>query len=78
MTPVRVVERDGKYVLRTMFGNPIGPRLWGSEPPNGLPPINDIFDTKDKARDAAELWNLYAAWCRDRAGKNKKKWSRRS
>lgn len=78
MTPVRVVERDGKYVLRTMFGNPIGPRLWGSEPPNGLPPINDIFDTKDKARDAAELWNLYAAWCRDRAGKNKKKWFRHS
>ena len=49
MTPVRVVERDGKYILQTMFGNPIGPRLWGSEPPNGLPPINDIFDTKDKA-----------------------------
>ena len=31
-----------------------------------------------KARDAAELGNMYAAWCRDRAGKNKKKWSRRS
>ena len=78
MTPVRVVERDGKYILQTMFGNPIGPRLWGSEPPNGLPPINDTFDTKEKARDAAELWNMYAAWCRDRAGKNKKKWLRRS
>ena len=78
MTPVKVVERDGKYILQTMFGNPIGPRLWGSEPPNGLPPINDAFDTKDKARDAAELWNMYAAWCRDRAGKNRKKWSRRS
>ena len=78
MTPVRVVERDGKYILQTMFGNAIGPRLWGAEPPNGLPPITDIFDTKDAARDAAELWNMYAAWCRDRAGKNKKKWSRRN
>ena len=32
MTPVKVVERDGKYILQTMFGNPIGPRLWGAEP----------------------------------------------
>jgi hypothetical protein len=77
MTPVRVIERDGKYVLQTLFGNPIGPRLWGAEPPNGLPPIDDIFDTKDAARDAAELWNMYAVWCQDRGGK-KKKWSRRS
>jgi len=45
MTPVKVVERDGKYVLQTMF---------------------------------AELWNMYAMWCRERAGKMKKKWSRRN
>lgn len=78
MTPVKVVEQDGKYTLRTMFGNPVGPRLWGAEPPNGLPPITDTFDTKDAARDAAELWNMYAVWCQDRAGKRKKKWSQRS
>lgn len=73
MTPVKVVERDGKYILQTMFGNPIGPRLWGSEPPNGLPPITSVFSSKQEAQDAAQLWNLYAQWCRDRSGKNKKK-----
>jgi hypothetical protein len=78
MTPVKVVERDGKYVLQTLFGNPIGPRLWGAEPPNGLPPITSEFKDKSSAQDAAELWNMYSLWCRQRAGKMKKKWSRRS
>jgi|688.fasta_scaffold1225943_2 hypothetical protein len=78
MTPVRVVQANGKYKLETLMGKPIGPRLWGAVPPNGLPSIEDEFDTKDAARDAAELWNMYAVWCQDRSGKNKKKWSRRN
>jgi hypothetical protein len=78
MTSVRVIKEDGKFKLRTAFGYAIGPRLWGAEPPNGLPPINDEFETKAKAQDAADLWNAYAMWCQDRSGKNRKKWSRRS
>jgi hypothetical protein len=78
MTPVRVVKEGDKFKLSTVFGYPVGPRLWGAEPPNGLPPINDIFDDKSKAQDAADLWNAYALWCKDRSGKSRKKWSRRS
>ena len=73
MTPVRVQPEEGKWRVTTMAGNPIGPRLWGAEPPNGLPPIEDLFDDKGRAQDATDLWNAYAMWCKDRSGKRKRK-----
>ena len=73
MTPVRVQREDGKWRVTTMAGNSIGPRLWGAIPPNGLPPIDDLFEDKSKAQDAADLWNCYAAWCQDRSGKRKRR-----
>lgn len=77
MTFVKVVEECGRWRLHTLAGNPIGPRLWGAEPANGLPPLTDIFEDKQAAQDAAQLWNLYAAWCQERSGKNRKKsWTR--
>ena len=77
MTFVKVVEECGRWRLRTMHGNVIGPRLWGAEPPNGLPPLTDLFEDKQAAQDAAQLWNLYAAWCQERSGKTRKKqWTR--
>lgn len=77
MTFVKVVEECGRWRLHTTAGNPIGPRLWGAEPPNGLPPLTDLFEDKQAAQDAAQLWNHYAAWCQERSGKTRKKqWTR--
>ena len=59
MTFVRVAEECGRWRLRTAMGNAIGPRLWGAEPAHGLPPITDVFKTKDEAVRAAELWTAY-------------------
>ena len=73
MSPVRVMPENGKYRVTTMAGNPIGPRLWGAEPPNGLPPLDDLFEDKGKAQDDADLWNAYAMWCKDRGGKRKRR-----
>ena len=78
MTPVKVIESGGKWrVVTESMENPIGPRLWGAEPANGLPPVTDLFDNKQDALDCARIWNAYAAWTEQRSGK-KKKWSRRS
>jgi len=77
MTFVMVVQECGAWRLRTTMGNVIGPRLWGAEPANGLPPITDVFKTKDEAVQAAEVWNSYAHWCQDRAGTRKKKCTRK-
>ena len=73
MSPVRVQAEDGKWRVTTMAGNPIGPRLWGAEPPNGLPPLDDLIEDKSKAQDAADLWNSYHLWCQDRAGKRRRR-----
>ena len=78
MTPVKVIPHGDKWrgVTESME-NPVGPRLWGAEPPNGLPPLTDLFEDKQAAQDAAQLWNLYAAWCQERSGKTRKKqWTR--
>ncbi len=76
MTPVKVIPHGDKWrVVTASMENPVGPRLWGAEPPNGLPPADDIFDDKQNALDAARLWNAYAAWAEDRSGK-RKKWSK--
>ncbi len=76
MTPVKVIPHGDKWrVVTESMENPVGPRLWGAEPPNGLPPADDIFDDKQNALDAARLWNAYSAWTEDRSGK-RKKWSK--
>jgi len=76
MTPVKVIPHGDKWrVVTEAMENPIGPRLWGAEPPNGLPPADDVFDDKQNALDAARLWNSYSAWAEDRSGK-RKKWSK--
>lgn len=76
MTPVKVIPHGDKWrVVTEAMENPVGPRLWGAEPPNGLPPADDVFDDKQNALDAARLWNAYSAWTEDRSGK-RKKWSK--
>jgi len=76
MIHVKVVQHQNKWrVVTEAMENPIGPRLWGAEPPNGLPPADDVFENKQDAMDAARMWNAYADWAQDRSGK-KKKWSR--
>jgi len=76
MTPVKVIQHGDKWrVVTEAMENPVGPRLWGAEPPNGLPPADDVFDDKQNALDAARLWNAYSAWTEDRSGK-RKKWSK--
>jgi hypothetical protein len=76
MTPVKVIPHGDKWrVVTEAMENPVGPRLWGADPPNGLPPADDIFDDKQNALDAARLWNAYSAWAEDRSGK-RKKWSK--
>jgi hypothetical protein len=45
-----------------MAGNVIGPRLYGSRPPTGFPPLQDLFDTLEAAQEACDLWNQYALW----------------
>ena len=76
MTPVKVIPHGDKWrVVTEAMENPVGPRLWGADPPNGLPPADDIFDDKQNALDAARLWNAYSAWTEDRSGK-RKKWSK--
>ena len=73
MTPVKVIPHGDKWrVVTEAMENPVGPRLWGAEPPNGLPPVDDVFDDKQNALDAARLWNAYSAWAEDRSGKRKK------
>lgn len=72
MTPVRVVKEAGKWRIHTMAGNVIGPRLWGAVPANGLPPLTDIFETKEEAQDAAFIWNEYAKWCESKKTKAKR------
>jgi hypothetical protein len=73
MTPVKVIPHGDKWrVVTESMENPVGPRLWGADPPNGLPPADDIFDDKQNALDAARLWNAYSAWAEDRSGKRKK------
>jgi hypothetical protein len=73
MTPVKVIPHGDKWrVVTEAMENPVGPRLWGAEPPNGLPPADDVFDDKQNALDAARLWNAYSAWAEDRSGKRKK------
>jgi hypothetical protein len=73
MTPVKVIPHGDKWrVVTESMENPVGPRLWGAEPPNGLPPADDVFDDKQNALDAARLWNAYSAWAEDRSGKRKK------
>ena len=73
MTPVKVIPHGDKWrVVTESMENPVGPRLWGADPPNGLPPADDIFDDKQNALDAARLWNAYSAWTEDRSGKRKK------
>ena len=77
MTPVKVIASGEKWkVVTASMENPIGPRLWGAEPANGLPPVMDLFDSKEDALDCARIWNAYAAWTEQRSGK-KKKWSKR-
>ena len=76
MIPVKVIPHGDKWrVVTESMENPIGPRLWGAEPPNGLPPADDVFTEKQDALDAARLWNAYSAWAEDRSGK-KRKWSK--
>lgn len=78
MTPVKVIPHGDKWrVVTESMENPVGPRLWGAEPANGLPPADDVFDSKQDALDCARIWNAYATWTEQRSGK-KKKWSRRS
>jgi hypothetical protein len=73
MTPVKVIPHGDKWrVVTEAMENPVGPRLWGADPPNGLPPADDIFDDKQNALDAARLWNAYSTWAEDRSGKRKK------
>jgi len=62
MTEIKVVEECGKFRLHTMAGNVIGPRLWGSRPPNGFPPLTDLFDSQEEANLACQEWNDYAKW----------------
>jgi hypothetical protein len=62
MTFVKVVEECGAWRIHTLAGNVIGPRLHGARPPEGLPPLQDIFETKSEAQAAAMLWNTYAHW----------------
>jgi len=45
-----------------MAGNVIGPRLYGSRPPTGFPPLDDLFETLEAANEACRLWNEYALW----------------
>ena len=73
MTFVMVVQEAGAWRLRTTMGNVLGPRLWGAEPANGLPPLTDIFPTKDEAVQAAELWNTYAHWCGSKRAPQRRK-----
>jgi hypothetical protein len=76
MTSVKVIPHGDKWrVVTESMENPVGPRLWGAEPPNGLPTADDVFDDKQNALDAARLWNAYSAWAEDRSGK-RKKWSK--
>ena len=78
MTFVKVVEECGRWRLHTTGGNPIGPRLWGAEPPDGLPPLTDLFTEKTDAQNAAELWNRYAVFCQDKQNRKKaKRWTRK-
>jgi len=42
-------------------------------PANGLPPLTDIFDTKEEAQDAAFLWNEYAKWCESKKTKSRRR-----
>jgi hypothetical protein len=51
----------------------IGPRLHGAVPPDGLPPLEDIFESKDDAQNAAALWNAYARWVETTRRKKKRK-----
>ena len=76
MIPVKVIPHGDKWrVVTESMENRIGPRLWGAEPPNGLPPSDDVFDDKQNALDAARMWNAYADWAQERSGK-KRKWSK--
>ena len=62
MTKIKVVEECGRFRLHTMAGNVIGPRLYGSRPPTGFPPLGDLFETLEAANEACRLWNEYALW----------------
>ena len=62
MTEIKVVEECGRYRLHTMAGNVIGPRLYGSRPTTGFPPLEDLFETLEAANEACRLWNEYALW----------------
>jgi hypothetical protein len=74
MTTVKVVAECGKWRIHTTAGYTIGPRLWGAVPANGLPPLTDIFDTKQEAQDAAFLWNEYAKWVEHHKKKGKRRY----
>ena len=62
MTEIKVVDECGRFRLHTMAGNVIGPRLYGSRPPTGFPPLEDLFETLEAANEACRLWNEYALW----------------
>jgi hypothetical protein len=62
VTKIKVVEECGRYRLHTMAGNVIGPRLYGSRPTTGFPPLDDLFETLEAANEACRLWNEYALW----------------
>jgi len=73
MTFVKVVPECGRWRIHTLAGNVIGPRLHGAVPPDGLPPLEDIFESKDDAQNAAALWNAYARWVESNRKKKKRK-----
>jgi hypothetical protein len=52
-----VAKEAGAWRLRL---SPGGPRLCGADLPGDLPPLIDIFQTKDEAVAAAQKWNLLA------------------
>jgi hypothetical protein len=55
VTKIKVVEECGRYRLHTMAGNVIGPRLYGSRPPTGFPPLDDLFETLEAANEACNF-----------------------
>jgi hypothetical protein len=61
MTKIVIQKKDGKFILKTGSGLPIGERLISSSPAAGkkYPSMVDAYDTEMSALKAALEWNIY-------------------
>lgn len=68
---ISAVQTPAGWVLRTPYGNTVGPRMLKQDPVKGrsLPPEQTTFQTQSEAQRAALAWSVYLMDCAKTKGR---------